>query len=554
MAGNYANYPGSGGGGAFILNATAPLVYNSGTQTISIPKATSSVDGYLAATDFATFSAKQPAGNYITALTGDVAATGPGSVTATIQLGVVTNAKLATMAANSIKGNNTGSTGAPLDLTTAQVTAMLNLFSPTLQGLTPASGGGTATWLRADGTWTDPTTVITATAPIAYNTSTHVVSSAQASTSTSGYLSSTDWNTFNGKQAAGNYVTALTGDVTATGPGSVAATIANNAVTNAKAAQMPANTIKGNNTGSTANAADLTTAQTTAMLNQFTTTLQGVVPLSGGGTANFLRADGTWTAPPNGTNVLTTAGDLLYENATPTPARLPIGSTGNVLAVIGGLPAWVSSKVTVQMFTSGTGTYTLPTNCQWIYVTMLGGGGGASGSGTNTATNGGAGGNTTFGLSTCTGGGGGVYANVSNAAGTATPGTGMTAVRQQSGSLGTQGTSNNGVVTTLMNGGTGGTSALGITCPGTFGLTAAISAAANSGAGGGAGGASGTASSATGGTGGASGGFLEGIISSPAATYSYAIGAAGSIGAAGASGLQGGLGGSGYLCVLEFYT
>lgn len=39
-----------------------------------------------------------------------------------------------------------------------------------------------------------------------------------------------------GKQATGNYITALTGDVTATGPGSVAATIANNAVTAAKMA------------------------------------------------------------------------------------------------------------------------------------------------------------------------------------------------------------------------------------------------------------------------------------------------------------------------------
>ena len=36
------------------------------------------------------------------------------------------------------------------------------------------------------------------------------------------------------KQPTGNYITALTGDVTASGPGSVAATIANNAVTPAK--------------------------------------------------------------------------------------------------------------------------------------------------------------------------------------------------------------------------------------------------------------------------------------------------------------------------------
>lgn len=47
-----------------------------------------------------------------------------------------------------------------------------------------------------------------------------------ADTTHNGYLSSTDWNTFNSKQAAGNYITALTGDVTATGPGSVAATLA----------------------------------------------------------------------------------------------------------------------------------------------------------------------------------------------------------------------------------------------------------------------------------------------------------------------------------------
>lgn len=47
-----------------------------------------------------------------------------------------------------------------------------------------------------------------------------------STTSLTGALSSTDWNTFNGKQAAGNYITALTGDVTAAGPGSSAATLA----------------------------------------------------------------------------------------------------------------------------------------------------------------------------------------------------------------------------------------------------------------------------------------------------------------------------------------
>jgi hypothetical protein len=40
------------------------------------------------------------------------------------------------------------------------------------------------------------------------------------------------------------------------------------------------------------------------------------------------------------TSLLTTAGDLLIENATPAAARLPVGTAGQVLGVSGGLPAW----------------------------------------------------------------------------------------------------------------------------------------------------------------------------------------------------------------------
>ncbi len=67
-------------------------------------------------------------------------------------------------------------------------------------------------------------TAYTFTAPLSLSGRT--VSITQANTSTNGYLSSTDWNTFNGKQAAGSYITALTGDVSASGPGSAAATLA----------------------------------------------------------------------------------------------------------------------------------------------------------------------------------------------------------------------------------------------------------------------------------------------------------------------------------------
>jgi hypothetical protein len=45
-------------------------------------------------------------------------------------------------------------------------------------------------------------------------------------------------------------------------------------------------------------------------LDIFSSTQQGVVPASGGGTTNFLRADGTFAAPPSGTFSTTLTGDV----------------------------------------------------------------------------------------------------------------------------------------------------------------------------------------------------------------------------------------------------
>ncbi len=74
-------------------------------------------------------------------------------------------------------------------------------------------------------------TALSATAPLSYDNTTGVFSISQATTSTNGYLSSTDWNTFNNKQAAGSYITALTGEATASGPGSASVTLSTSAVT-----------------------------------------------------------------------------------------------------------------------------------------------------------------------------------------------------------------------------------------------------------------------------------------------------------------------------------
>ena len=61
-------------------------------------------------------------------------------------------------------------------------------------------------------------------------TASRTVGITQAGALTDGYLSSADWNAFNSKQPAGNYITDLTGDVIATGPGIATANLSNTGV------------------------------------------------------------------------------------------------------------------------------------------------------------------------------------------------------------------------------------------------------------------------------------------------------------------------------------
>ena len=190
----------------------------------------------------------------------------------------------------------------------------------------------------------------------------------------------------------GSGITSLTGDVVASGPGAAASTIQAHVVSNSKLAQMAAHTYKGNNTGSTADAADITNIQLTADLNQFSSTLQGLTPASGGGTTNFLRADGTWTSAfgqvtnvtasgplassggstPNisltsvvpvtlgGTGLATlTANNVILGNGTSTPNFVAPSTSGNLLTSNG--TTWISSTPTGfpvnQVVTSSSGTF-----------------------------------------------------------------------------------------------------------------------------------------------------------------------------------------------------
>lgn len=93
---------------------------------------------------------------------------------------------------------------------------------------------------------------LSAAGPITYNTSSGIIGINKANSLTDGYLSAADWSTFNGKQSAGNYLTGLTGDISASGPGSATATIANGAVSFSKMQSIATNKLLGSGASGTA--------------------------------------------------------------------------------------------------------------------------------------------------------------------------------------------------------------------------------------------------------------------------------------------------------------
>jgi hypothetical protein len=150
------------------LSGVSPLSYNNTTGAFSIAQATTSANGYLSSTDWNTFNGKQAALNG----TGFVKATG-----------------------------------------------------------TTISYDNSTYYLASNPSAYIALTGLSATAPLSYNNTTGGFTISQAGVSGNGYLSSTDWNTFNNKQASGNYITALSGEATASGPGSAAVTLSTSAVT-----------------------------------------------------------------------------------------------------------------------------------------------------------------------------------------------------------------------------------------------------------------------------------------------------------------------------------
>lgn len=184
-----------------------------------------------------------------------------------------------------------------------------------------------------------------------------------------GALSSADWSTFNSKQAAGNYITALTGDATASGPGSVALTLATvngnvgsfgsstsipSFTVNAKglitaasgnAVIAPAGTLSGTTLNATVVSSSLTSVGTITSGTWNGTT----IAIANGGTGQTTKAPAFDALSP-----MSAGGDLIYGGASGTGTRLPNGTAGQHLISNGGTaaPSW-SNAVQASSMNAG---------------------------------------------------------------------------------------------------------------------------------------------------------------------------------------------------------
>lgn len=161
-----------------------------------------------------------------------------------------------------------------------------------------------------------------------------------------------------------NTTGALTGGpITSTGTLDVVA----NGIDNARLAQMAAHTYKGNNTGGTANALDLTATQLTAELNNFTTILKGLVPPPGSVTGAVLSDSGAWVPQSGGSGITTLIGDV---SAGPGSGS-QLATLATVNSNVGSFTSaniTVNAKGLITAASNGTGGGGAPTNASYVVM------------------------------------------------------------------------------------------------------------------------------------------------------------------------------------------
>jgi hypothetical protein len=183
-----------------------------------------------------------------------------------------------------------------------------------------------------------------------------IISIPEADGSTGGYLSSTDWTTFNNKQDSGNFISSLTGDVTAVGPGAAITTLASTGVVpNTYSKATVTVDVKGRITAASSSPivdADIsaTAAIAQSKVVNLTTDLAGKEPtITGGTTSQYWRGDKTWYSP-----VIDSAAGTETDQAASVSAM-----KSYVSGVVGGGKVavdWLTADGATKVITHGLGT------------------------------------------------------------------------------------------------------------------------------------------------------------------------------------------------------
>ena len=261
--------------------------------------ATTSAAGFLSASDKTKLDGiAAGANNYVHPNhSGDVTSAGDGATT--IAANAVGFTKLADIATDSLIGRDTAGTGDPEAITVTggiEFSGSGAIRTSAFTGDVTKAAGGTALTIATNAVDNSKA------ADMAANT---IKANATAATADPGDLA-VGTNTVVGR-VAGNIVAAQVVD----------AQIAAATITNAKLANVAAATLKGRATAGAGAPEDLTGTQATALLDTFTSAAKGLAPASGGGTVNFLRADGTWAAPAAGGGGTPAggSGEIQFNNA-----------------------------------------------------------------------------------------------------------------------------------------------------------------------------------------------------------------------------------------------